>query len=273
MITLSQIEEVLNEFHATERHEIQYAIQFFLPCIKQYIYINKQAGEKASALVIHPRFEGYKSELLSISGVETTGTLNHKSSMRKFPKRMNRGKEPVPFGIPFGFETKVSMREFVERLAKTKPYYLRKPEDEISDAKENGEFAGLTETEIERIVSSRKGQGKYRKDLIQLWEKCSVTGCEQIDLLKASHIKPWRDSNNFERLDPYNGLLLTPNLDTLFDSGMITFDSMGNIVVSKALDEKTLEALGVDNSFKLSMIHENRDKYLKYHREFIFQSE
>jgi len=273
MITLGQIEEVLNEFHAAERHEIKYATQFFLPCIKQYIYINKQAGEKASGLVIHPRFESYKAELLSITGVETTGTLNHKSSMRKFPKRMNRGKEPIPFGIPFGFETKGSMREFVEMLAKTKPYYLRDPEKEIVDAKEIGEFSELTETEVERIISSRRGQGKYRKDLIELWKKCSVTRCEQVELLKASHIKPWRDSNNFERLDPYNGLLLTPNLDALFDSGVVTFGSRGNIIVSKALDEKTLEALGVDTSAKLSMVPENCEKYLQYHREFIFQCE
>ncbi|EHN67914.1 hypothetical protein VFSR5_2780, partial [Aliivibrio fischeri SR5] len=75
MITLKEIEDVLNEFNATERHEVKYAILFFLPTLKQYLYINKQSGTKASGLVIHPRFEAYKNELLMIKGVETTGTL------------------------------------------------------------------------------------------------------------------------------------------------------------------------------------------------------
>jgi putative restriction endonuclease len=271
MITLGQIEDVLDEFNVTERHEVQYAIQFFLPSIGQYFYINKQAGGKASGLVIHPRFESHIDRLLSIEGVQTTGTLNHKSSFRRFPRRLNRGNEPIPFGIPFGFETISSMREFIENLKETKPYYIRNPEEEIVDAEESGDFSGLPDTEVERIVSSRRGQGKYRKDLILIWGKCSVTGCEQLDLLKASHIKPWRDSNNFERLDPYNGLLLTPNLDALFDSGAITFDSRGKIVISSLLDNKTCTTMGLDRSEKLSTINDNCERYLEYHREFIFQ--
>lgn len=272
MITLGQIEDVLNEFNVTERHEVQYAIQFFLPSIGQYLYINKQAGGKASGLVIHPRFESHIDRLLGIAGVETTGTLNHKSSFRRFPRRLNRGSEPIPFGIPFGFETINSMREFIEKLKEAKPYYIRNPEEEIVDADESGEFSGLLDTEVEHIVSSRKGQGKYRKDLILIWKECSVTGCEQLEFLKASHIKPWRDSNNFERLDPNNGLLLTPNLDVLFDCGAITFDSKGKIVISSLLDIKTRTTVGLDGSERLSMINENCEHYLKYHREFIYQN-
>jgi putative restriction endonuclease len=193
--------------------------------------------------------------------------------MRKFPKRMNRGKDPIPFGIPFGFNTKAAMREFIEKLVNTNPYYLRKPEEEILDAEGSGEFSELTKTEVTSIVSSRRGQGQFRKDLIKLWKRCSVTGCDQIEVLKASHIKPWRDGNNFERLDYYNGLLLTPNLDALFDSGMITFDPSGKVVISKVLDTKTRNILGIDTSAKLSMVHKNSEKYFKYHRTFIFQGE
>ncbi|MUJ20617.1 DUF2002 family protein [Aliivibrio fischeri] len=273
MITLKEIEDVLNEFNATERHEVKYAILFFLPTLKQYLYINKQSGTKASGLVIHPRFEAYKNELLMIKGVETTGTLNHKSSMRKFPKRLHGGEQPIPYGVPFGFETKQVMREFINKLAAIKPYYMRKPESEISDAKNSGEFEQLTETEVERLISCRRGQGKYRKDLIDLWGKCSVTECKQVEILRASHIKPWRDATNNERLDPYNGLLLTPNLDTLFDSGMISFDSTGNILISTVLDQSTLMALNVNSGLKLSTLNTKTDKYLKYHREFIFQIE
>ncbi|WP_415894875.1 HNH endonuclease [Neptuniibacter sp. PT34_22] len=270
MISLLAIEEVLNEFGITERHEVKYAIQFYVPCLKQYVYINKQAGTKASGFVIHPRFEFYTNELTSIDGVETTGVFNHKSSMRKFPKRLNRGLEPIPFGIPFGFFTKDAMRTFIKKLSRIKPCYLRMPEDEIKDAQNSGEFDALTQTEVEQVIKGRRGQGKYREGLVKLWGKCSVTGCKQFELLRASHKKPWRDSSNEERLDPHNGLLLTPNLDALFDSGMISFDANGGVLISKSLDLETVEALALGLNTKLSMMPVETAKYLKYHREFIF---
>jgi len=273
MISLDHIEEILVELNATERHETKYSIRYFLTCIKQYLYINKQAGSKASGLVIHPRYENKWAQLLAVQGVESTGTLNHKSSMRKFPKRIHGGKQPIPFGVPFGFETKEAMRAFINELTAIKPYYSRIPEDEILDAKNGGDFLGLNETEVVVLTLSRRGQGTFRKGLIKLWGKCSVTGCEQIEVLKASHIKPWRDSTNSERLDPHNGLLLSPNLDTLFDMGMITFSAEGCIIISKVLSEKTLDALNTDISARLSTISNKNKEYLKYHREFIFQGE
>ena len=271
MITLSQIEEVLEEFNAAERYEVKYSTQYYVPCIKQYVYINKQCGSRPSGLVIHPRFENKLDELLSMSGVDSTRELNHKSSMRKFPKRLNRGKDPIPFGLPFGFDSKEALRKFILRLTETKPYYVRNSENEISEAEASGEFSDLDSTTIDRIVSSRRGQGKYRKDLIRLWGKCAITECKQVELLRASHIKPWRDSSNSERLDPHNGLLLTPNYDLLFDIGMITFDSKGAINISPSLDEETLETLGVSYEARLTEVRSESEKYLKYHRKHIYQ--
>ena len=55
---------------------------------------------------------------------------------------------------------------------------------------------------------------------MRLWGgRCAVTGLDLPLLLRASHIKPWRDSDNRERLDPYNGLLLSPSYDAAFDWG------------------------------------------------------
>src|SRR5690606_16024439 len=71
----------------------------------------------------------------------------------------------------------------------------------------------LGSTEAQSLLKSRRGQGKFRADLIYLWTgRCAVTGLSNVTLLRASHIKPWAVSNNYERLDAYNGLLLTPNL-------------------------------------------------------------
>lgn len=66
-------------------------------------------------------------------------------------------------------------------------------------------YENLPETTREAVIQSRIGQGLFRTDLIEFWQGCSVTDCKHIELLRASHIKPWRDSSNAERLDTYNG--------------------------------------------------------------------
>ena len=93
----------------------------------------------------------------------------------------------------------------------------------------------LPETERQSLTLCRIGQGEFRAQLVSYWNGCAVTRTNCIPLLKASHIKPWRTSNNIERLDVFNGLLLSPNIDTAFDTGHITFDSQGKIVLSKAI--------------------------------------
>lgn len=78
------------------------------------------------------------------------------------------------------------------------------------------------ETERTGLVTSRVGQGQYRQDLIRKWGgKCAVTGFDKLELLIASHIVPWKDSTNIERLDVENGILLSPNLDALFDQHLM----------------------------------------------------
>ncbi|MEG3057297.1 MAG: HNH endonuclease signature motif containing protein [Methanoculleus sp.] len=93
----------------------------------------------------------------------------------------------------------------------------------------------LSSTERESLILSRIGQGEFRSGLISYWKRCAVTGCDSIALLRASHIKPWRDSDNAERLDAYNGLLLAPNLDSAFDKGYISFDDSGEMLISGEL--------------------------------------
>lgn len=78
----------------------------------------------------------------------------------------------------------------------------------------------------------------------------------------ASHIKPWRDSSSKERLDVYNGLLLTPSLDKAFDKGLITFDVKGNILISKNFKDYNL--FGINENMKIK-IEEKHKKYLEYH--------
>jgi hypothetical protein len=123
-------------------------------------------------------------------------------------------------------------------------------------------------TERESIVRSRIGQGQFREDLKEVWEeKCSATRLSMTEVLKASHIKPWRDSDNFERLDPYNGLLLAPNVDSLFDRFLISFDHEGKIMISPTIDSESLGLLGIDSEMRLSKVEKEHKNYLKYHRQ------
>ena len=52
------------------------------------------------------------------------------------------------------------------------------------------------------------------------------------NFLIASHIKPWKVSDNVLRLDGSNGLTLAPRIDRLFDKGYITFSQDGSLFLS-----------------------------------------
>lgn len=130
----------------------------------------------------------------------------------------------------------------------------------------------VNKTEREAITKSRIGQSLFRNDLINYWNQCAVTGCKNEILLKASHIKPWSKSDDHDRLNPYNGLLLSPDLDECFDSGLISFNDKGGILLSKDLTEKDMQNLGITVDMKLSKIEDDHKKYLSYHREHIFKT-
>ncbi|MCB5228214.1 HNH endonuclease, partial [Alishewanella sp. 16-MA] len=122
----------------------------------------------------------------------------------------------------------------------------------------------LNSTQKSVLVSARVGQGQFRQSLLLEWEGCAVTGYPMPEMLVASHIKPWRASNNTERLDPANGLLLMANLDKAFDRGFISFADNGLIMIAQALEQP--EVLGVRPDMRLTLRPANR-KYLHYHRE------
>lgn len=124
----------------------------------------------------------------------------------------------------------------------------------------------ISETEKENLVMSRLGQGAFRRSLFDFWNGCAVTRYQTPKMLVASHIKPWRNSENRERLDPYNGLLLIPNLDKAFDKGFISFKSSGEIILSELLQEP--KKLGINDQMKIK-VTEDHLIYLEYHRDVV----
>jgi predicted restriction endonuclease len=131
----------------------------------------------------------------------------------------------------------------------------------------------LPNTERQQLIQARIGQGLFRNQLIDYWEgECCLTGCELQSILKASHIKPWKDcTTHEERLDVYNGLLLSPNMDALFDKGFISFTDEGEIMISPQLQNETFENLGGDEKMTIQFEDEHL-LYLDYHREYVFKA-
>lgn len=128
-----------------------------------------------------------------------------------------------------------------------------------------------TVSEIEKkvLVNYRIQQSKFRRELILHWEGCSITNCKNSKLLIASHIKPYSESNDEEKYDINNGLLLTPTFDKLFDLNLISFTNEGKILLSNNLDTEDLQSLGITGNEKLKMgkVSEPILKYLEYQRE------
>ena len=134
-------------------------------------------------------------------------------------------------------------------------------------------LAAVDATEAEAVVRQRVGQGLFREMLMEYWEgRCAVTGLAVPELLRASHAKPWKDADDRERLDVYNGFLLAVHLDALFDQGLMTFTAEGVAEFSPRLTSEELGLLVRDHSsLQLSKIAEGHRPYLDYHTRHVFR--
>lgn len=113
------------------------------------------------------------------------------------------------------YTSKKSLSDFRAGLNKflafiNSDYHKRIADSIITEIKAVENDNTIKMTEKDSIVKSRIGQGIFRKGLIEYWHGCAISQCPLTWMLIASHIKPWRDADNQERLDPYNGLLLLP---------------------------------------------------------------
>lgn len=134
----------------------------------------------------------------------------------------------------------------------------------------------IQRTETERLVKERVGQDIYRDALMNYWGgTCAVTGCSLKDALRASHAKPWKDcSTDAERLNVYNGFLLTANLDALFDKGYISFTNDGLIMISSVFefDGADMRGLGITSDMKLRWVEEKHLEFLDYHHKNVWKN-
>ena len=128
-------------------------------------------------------------------------------------------------------------------------------------------------TDKEITVEARLLQGEFRKKLIKQWAaKCMVTGIDIEPILRASHIKAYAECTEVEKYDLNNGLLLSANIDALFDCHLITFDENGSLLASRTLTEKQLSFLGIANPIQLHL-NDKQKCYMKIHRELFYKQE
>lgn len=156
----------------------------------------------------------------------------------------------------------------------TRKYWAIPEVMEALDAEEERDITqdpNIAETEKVQLVKARMGQGLFRERLLSFWGRCCLTGCDHHSVLRASHIKPWRDGSNHERLDVYNGLLLSPNMDALFDKGLISFKNNGEVMASPELALESQRSLGLRPDMRIDL-NDEHIKYIEWHREHVFVS-
>ncbi|MBI5744139.1 MAG: HNH endonuclease [Elusimicrobia bacterium] len=128
----------------------------------------------------------------------------------------------------------------------------------------------IPETEKVRLTNARIGQGLFKERVMRIENACRITKVSNPEHLIGSHIKPWRESANDERLDGENGLLLTPTVDHLFDRGFISFENSGNLIVSPVADRVSLDKIGIpDLGFNAGTFTSQQKHYLDFHRDMV----
>ncbi|WP_462383309.1 HNH endonuclease [Pseudomonas sp. Marseille-QA0892] len=129
--------------------------------------------------------------------------------------------------------------------------------------------SSISATTKQQLVEARIGQGRFRSAVLRIEHKCRVTGLADERFLIASHIKPWKDCDNAERLDGNNGLMLAPHIDKLFDRGWITFTDAGALV-AKPDAQVALSAWGIAPGINVGPFNSQQASYLAYHRSDVY---
>ena len=171
-------------------------------------------------------------------------------------------------------ELRVGIKFFFKRIGIFVPYRRDHLSQEVEIVAETGGLYYPVETTKERFVNTRVGQGAYRKRIIHRWEyKCAVTGFDNLHILVASHIVPWAQSDERQKLDVHNGILLSPTYDALFDRNLITFENSGKIILSDAIEKDAYLKIGITGIEHIKNLSEHNHHYLDSHRSGFLSSQ
>lgn len=136
----------------------------------------------------------------------------------------------------------------------------------LPDIHEIESDTSVPETQRLQLAKARIGQGLFRKRVMLIDPRCRVTGVEDPRLLIASHIKPWKESSNAERIDGYNGLMLSPHIDALFDSHMISFEDNGQMLIHPSMPNDVLDRWSIPRDTRIEAFRSRQTAFLRHHR-------
>jgi len=225
------------------------------------VYVKRET--KVRPLVVHPRFLDIAPELVAIGGIDIAEPPRTyvNSNLGEFPHyiadhRQSTGRHGFAIGVaPSRLAPLIDLLDSRATIETDQgKIRVMAPSD-----------APLTERE--RLQAARIGQGDFRNALIAAWGGvCPVAGVDHLEVLRASHIKPWKVSSNAERLDPFNGLLLCAHVDALFDRGLVSFEDDGRMLISSTITSVNLARLGIATDQIMAGLDQRHAPYLAYHR-------
>ena len=133
---------------------------------------------------------------------------------------------------------------------------------------EPGSILPPVDRDTESVAETRRriGQARFKADLVRLrGGRCEMTGVTVPALLKGSHVVPWAEASDRERLDPDNGVLLAAHADALFDAHLITFEDDGTVLVARSVvdDFRRLFPSGASGV----ILTPGRRDYVRRHRD------
>jgi len=248
---------------------LQHATQKVSRYHRGNLIIYRKRETERLPLIVHPRFLDIATSIAALPGVETEQPPHPyvNSNLTEFPlfEAEYRGTTSH-----IGFALDATAEALPKLIA------LLDKRSSLQTSEGTVRLFGTTDdplTEQERLQTARIGQGTFRQALLSFWKgRCAIAGIDQWELLRASHIKPWRSATNQERLDPFNGLLLAVHIDTLFDKGMISFADNGAVLVSSALSADNSGRLGIRPETRLEGLVPQHLPYLAYHRARVFRA-
>lgn len=148
------------------------------------------------------------------------------------------------------------------------------PDEDAPNALQEKEILERTDigaTQKLQLINARRGQGLFRANVRLHEKKCRVTHVADPEHLRASHIKPWKDSSDSEKIDGSNGLMLAPHIDHLFDRGFISFDDNGDLLVATTLSEMVADAWAMVAGTNVGIFTDKQRAFLDYHRRQVFK--
>jgi len=142
------------------------------------------------------------------------------------------------------------------------------PKEELAAIEEIVMRTDIGPTQKTQIINSRRGQGIFKAQVRQIEKVCRVTKVSNPRHLIASHIKPWSKSDDAEKISGFNGLLLAPHIDHLFDKGFISFDGDGDLIFSNKLELEILAKWQI-KKINVGSFRNEQKQFLEYHRDVV----